>query len=176
MPATADTPLSSQLATMESLIAAGDAFQAWVEAADETEAKESIFPVGVLPADGRASFTKEELSGMRPFAVVDFDKADGGFQFPNIAQGQFSPKGRILLFFEDNVLAEDKRNLKEATYAFLNQVGAVISEMLENAETGPYHVIRGYSLRSGPRRATPEEAATRGDHMIVILSLDVGLE
>lgn len=176
MPIDPTGPLSEQLAAVEALLAATPAWQAWVgHAGDPDAARESVYVVGMMPADGAAAFTADELIEMRPFAVVDFDTSGQGFAFPSLALGQYPANGRILLSFEDNVPDEDRREMKDVAYDFLNHAGAVLAGMLATAVDGPHPVIQSANVRLGPRRASLQEAETKGDHMLLVVTLEVGL-
>jgi hypothetical protein len=136
MPVTASGIVSLPLENLRILVANCDAFQTWTESADVATAKTRLHLIAPLAEDGR-KFTAEELASLRPFAVIDEWRAPGGRQgggswvMDRHALGGYTPSGKLILTFEDAVADEDKDNHDEARLQFMNQLGAVLNEMLD---------------------------------------------
>ncbi|HEX8914416.1 MAG TPA: hypothetical protein VF796_18860 [Humisphaera sp.] len=175
MPVAAEGPIAVHVAAVRELIAASATWRAWVGAASAADAAMSVYPVGLPPPPGRASFSREDLRELRPFAVVNVGGRGEQFAFRRAALGQFVPGGTVLVGFEDEVLVEDGRNFADHTYEFLNRVGAVVAEALEAGEGGGFPVIQAARV-SSPYRAKPEEVAARGDYLACGVAFDFGLD
>lgn len=175
MPVTPTGPISEPLAAVETLLSNSATFQTWTGAADAAAALNHIHVIGLpTPAENRPSYSAAELSELRPMAVLNYDVAEP-WAYEGIAQGQYTPSGRVLIALEADVDSADARNFKEAAYTFLNAVGKIIEEMAEASEGGGYPVVQRVRLRMQPRRSEEKERPAKGDYLVTIIGVEFGL-
>lgn len=150
MPVTPTGILSEPLASLRDALAACPAFQAWVGAVDTETANGSIHLL-VAPE-----------SGPYPLAIVDFGDT-ARERYTTLSGGSWvlrSGSDLILLF-----RAEASGDEPDATFTFLNALGAVMKEL--EASAGNYAAgtpgLTAIELVMPPVRTVEEKRNTEGD-------------
>jgi hypothetical protein len=174
MPVAAESPIAVHVAAVRTLISKSATWRAWTGKATEEEAIRSIYPIGLPPPPDQQEFTADDLRELRPFALVNLGFRQP-FTFRRGALKQYLPSGVIIAGFEDEIPAEDRDNFDDHTFHFLNRLGTVIEEVLDEAESGGYPVIQEVRVLPA-RRAEPEEIPARGDFIVAAVEFDFGLE
>jgi len=152
--------LSQPLEKIAELIANVGAFQAWVDADDASEAKESIFLCGL-----------ESGESARPFVAVHLH------EFKSVAIGggggsTFSDTGSAMLVFENTIDETNSESIQDAFLSFLNDVGAVINGMKNLSNVNAYLPIRSISKHSGPSCASDAEANVSENYIQIAFILE----
>jgi len=149
--------MSLPLANLEIIIANSSAFQAWAGAADDVAAKDNIHLVNVPDA-----------VLVRPFALVGFaDK----WKAQKTAEFFHEKRGELFLMFESDVLLANQASEADAVFAFMNVVGAVISEVLALAGTNGFLNVTEVEMTTNPMRITDEDAQMLDDYYTVEFSV-----
>lgn len=142
----AQTPsgiMSLPLAHLQTLIAASATFQSWVGAADAAAAKNSIHLINV-----------PDTVLTRPFALIGFGEK---WKAQKTAEFFHDKRGELFLVFEADVAEIDQASEADAVFAFMNQVGAVISHMLSMAGNNGYLNVIEAEMLAPPVRITSED-------------------
>jgi hypothetical protein len=180
MPVDPTGPLSLPLANLRTMVADCAAFQDWVEAANATEALDSIFLVGLpAPLNGH-EYTRAELEGLRPCCVIDFfDPSGRGMRQitqNSLAIATFAESGMLALDFLDDVAPADAQGgFEDAKLRFMNNAGGVLEHLQELSGQGGYMHLHQVEIALGPRRTSIEGQATRGDAWLLRLAITWGL-
>jgi len=140
--------LSEPLGYLRDTIAASTAFQAWVGAADAAEAKESIYPVAARVAS-------------MPYCVIDWAENWARIADAGGTRNHFAGGGDLVMTFQAAIA--DGLGEADAAWTFMNNVGAVISDMEKLAGTDPYLNITEISKENGPVRPTEDEVQSATD-------------
>jgi len=146
---------STVLDTFRTTLATSDTFQTWVGVETVAAAKARIYPV-------------KETAGnyTLPCAVIDVGPIDRN----PIAVGISEQRGSIEVLFMASVDSEHDDD--DAAYAFLNQTGAVISDVEALVGTGGYTNITGVRRPEKPQRTSEDEAAPLGDAYLAQYTVD----
>jgi hypothetical protein len=183
MPVSPTGPISLPLSHLRVLLADCAAFRSWVGAADQAAALARIHLCELPPpAAAGPGYTDDELVALRPCAVIDLWTSPRGFgdepqswRRLGSPAGPFAEAGKLALNLIDNVAAGDADSLVDAKFAFLNDVGATISDLLDLAGTDGYLNVTSVEIYQGPGRADGKMLDTYGDHWLVQLLVHWGL-
>lgn len=183
MPVTPTGPISLPLENLKALLANCAAFRSWVGAADVAAARERIHLCGLpAPAAVGGAYGLDELESLRPFAVIDEfafeDNRPGGDAWVSqrVALGAFVESGRLLVRFEDDVPAEDARDIAAAKLALMNRIGALVTEMRDlGGGDSEYLSIHRITRHHPFERADESQAGTQGDYWQVSYRVDWGI-
>lgn len=155
-------------------LAACAAFRTWCGVDTAEEALARVY-VDDLPADerGLAARSREQLTALRPFALIDTGK-QSGYTRGRVGTGTYVEAGTLAIVLEENVpeeLAGDTANLARR---FKNVLGNVIDELLALAYGAGYLAIDMLTLH-GPVRCTTDDVAGEGDHQFAALEVRHGV-
>lgn len=149
--------ISLPLHYLRQSIAASTTFQTWVGADDAEEALDNIYSVATIV------FT-------RPFAVVDWAKNFKRTKNAGGTRNHFEQSGELAMLFRGSI--DPTHNDSDAAFAFLNTVGAIISEIEELAGVADYLDIVSITLDQGPHRPGEDEAKTSGAFYEVVYRVE----
>lgn len=165
--------LSLPLDNARTLIANSATWQNWVGAADADAAKEHIHIAGPPPPSGEY-FSDAEMNNLWPLCVLALPPDGQGFAVRREGDGTdlvMPQRGMVMAMFEDGVDGENENSPGDAEFAFLNEIGGVLGDMLDLAGTGDgtnqYLWLRGASINRGPMREDINEQE-RPHHWILI--------
>lgn len=158
MPVVPTGIFSLPLFYLRASISESPTFQTWTESANAEEALEHIFPVATESPDF-------------PLCLIDW--ADN-FKRGIVAGGSrnfFKQTGDLTMIFQNAV--DPVHGEADATYDFLNNVGAIISEMEAFAGQAGYLDIQSFALESGPTRPKIEEMESTGrDYFQIVFNVE----
>lgn len=180
MPVTPEGPLSLSLVNLQILVAACPSFQTWTGSADAAEALTRVHLVDIpAPDAGRSEYTVEQLQAMRPLARVNLFETPNGvggqaWQSDRVAESAYSFSCRLVLDFLDNVGEDMVNDTPGAKLSFMNNVGAVIMDMLGLSGTNGYLVIDRIEIFQSIARSDQTLAAAQGDFYRTQLLLQCG--
>jgi len=182
MPVSPTGPISLPLSHLRLLVADCTAFRTWVGAANQAAALAKIhlceLPAPAAPGSG---YTTTELQTLRPCAIVDLWTPIRGYgEQPQAWQmrgegGPFLESGKLTLDFLDDVDVTDAAVLSDAKFRFLNNVGAVVDQMLDLSGSDGYLNANRIEVYQGPGRADERMQETYGDHWRVQLLVQWGV-
>lgn len=143
--------LSIPFSNLQTLLADCATFQAWVDADNATEAKESIHFLAV-DAD----------EATRPFALIS---PDAEWTLTAISSGpDFSDHGALILTLEADISEVNVGNPADEYFEFANAVGGIIDEMSQKARSGAYMMVSSFSFEEAPYRSRKERKNSDGDY------------
>jgi len=131
---------------IQTMIADVDAFRSWVGAADQAEALEHALLAGA-----------DEGDYTRPIALILTTASQVARRFAGGSRDYFDDPGRVLVLFEADVDEVDAGSIEDTYVAFCNDVGPVISGILELAGQEGYPHLRAVPLEHVPQRSDDEE-------------------
>lgn len=148
---------SLHLDALQRMLAASEAFQAWVEAEDATEALAHIHI---------DAFAPDDLEAARPFVLIeDGELADSAFAG---GAGQvFEREASFNIVFDGNALAPSDSlpspTVKDQGFDFRNKVEAILADLELLAGTADYVYIQDirqiYPMtRTNPRKGRNEDS------------------
>lgn len=140
------------------LIADVDEFRTWVGAADQAEALLRVYVAGV-----------DEGSYTRPFALILTGAAPAARRYAGGSRDYHDQSGRVGVLFEDDASGD---TLEDELIAFLNDVGPIVSGILELAGQDGYPHLRSLTMAEAPRRSGEDE---QDDYLQVFFDADWGL-
>ena len=170
MPVTPSGPISLRLEDLRTLLANCPAWRTWTGDATAELAKRHVHLVDIPPAPSAAGYSAADLAELRPFARVDeYEEADrlvGGFVLERVSLGAFMPSGKLVLTFEDEVPQEDANDPAAAKLRFMNNVGAVLKDLVDLGDgEGDYLSVHKVEKLGRIARATEEDVETMGDYL-----------
>jgi hypothetical protein len=142
-PGTATGPLAVPAVKLRQLIAATPEFQAWVGAADATEAEASIHIGGVV-------------SPVRPFVVIRIDAFDA-LRYAGGARSWFLPRGALRVLWEEGIAAENRDGHADAETAFLGGLDTILRAVLDLAGSDDHISLDAFDLIDDPARSADDE-------------------
>lgn len=134
MATTPTGPISLPLGNARSLLAACPTWVTWAGSGNSATALAHVHLVDLpAPADGK-KYTLAEMTGYRPFAIIDL--ADGGLAFSadRSAEVAFERSGRLSLTIESAVATGDVGNDSEIVLKALNNIGGIVSDIIGNLD------------------------------------------
>lgn len=170
-------PISLAEDYLKATLAASATFRTLVEAED-AEAAEASIHNDALPAPAAADgvYTKTELEGYHPYALVDTDP-DGGYQMVFSAVGaggyEYGDSGKLILRLARLVPADTDVAAVERSWK--NTIGQILTEMGDVAGTAGYLAITGMTLVSLDR-FHPDNEPGMGDAQGATVAIDWGAE
>ena len=170
MPISASGPVSLRLEDLRVLLGDCASWKSWTKAATAAAAKRHVHLIDIPSAASRGGYTREELTALRPLARVDEYEEDnrlvGGFVLERHALGAFVPSGKLILTFEDEVPAEDRDDPVAAKLRFMNNIGAVLLDLVDlGGGEGDYLSIHRVEKFGRVARAAEEDVETMGDYL-----------
>lgn len=141
--------LSLPLDYLRNTVAGSSTFQTWTSSISQAAAKAHVHVI----AD-------ETMS--RPLAWVEWAP---GWKAERIGTSAFWANGELRLVFQADVSGES--TLDAQAEELVNNVGAIVSEMLDLAGEATYLDIVGISLIEGPYLPEEDEAKSRGEYMTI---------
>ncbi|MEK6799385.1 MAG: hypothetical protein AABZ12_10500 [Planctomycetota bacterium] len=172
MSTAAESAISLAEEALRLSLADSPAFRTWCGAANQAEALAKIHHEA-LPAPANAdAYTKSEIQGLRPYAIVWTDPEDG-HRRERIAQGVHKDGGTLHLRLVQNYAAGDAPG--EASRKLENDAGKILDDLETNSTTSgvtsAYLVIERMAP-AGPYRCGDDEEVVEGD----FLWMDVRVE
>lgn len=163
---------------LRDLLAELPAWQAWAGVGGANavaRAKARTHAVDLPPPEQGVDreYTPDELTLLRPFAVVD--TMQGGLRLRKIAESQFTQGGSLVLCLEDNISDSDLADPAAAKIKFMNRVGAVIGDLLDYAGVDGRLNVTGVDLLTDVERSSLDEVPTHGERLFVYLKIDYGV-
>ncbi len=150
MPVTPSGIMSLPLAHLRTLVANCSSFQSWTGAANAAAAEAFIHLVN-LPDD----------SLVRPYVLIDFNDK---WKSQKVAEFQFEKRGELYLLFEDDVAVANQASEADAVFDFMNNVGAVLEEMMSLSGQNGYLNLVEIEINDQPERTTSEESEMNEDY------------
>lgn len=149
--------LSLPIDFLRNTVASSSTFQGWTSTANESAAKARVHAVNAA------------ASATAPMAVVGWQPGyvrtkDGGG-----IRNHFTGNGPLFLLFRAGITESDNA---DAEYAFLNKVGAILSEMELVAGTATYLDTESVTLTDGPYRPEENEALGIGDYYEALFAVE----
>jgi len=132
--------LSYAMHWLRQTIADSESFRTWCGAEDQTEALARIHTVVSPPEDG-LQYTEEELSAIRPYAMIWSENADSEKE----ALHTYSSRGQLGVRFVEDVPAAVRGDPEEAGQAFLATMSNIIADMEALAGSAGYLNITNIS-------------------------------
>ena len=169
-----DGSLSLPFDHLRTMISESAEFQSWVGAANPTEAKASIHMLELpAPAD-KQHYTRTELDGLRPFALIGWPRGTG-LHLRRVAGGSdltFLESQPLYVAFEDKL--DSAENVEDNFFTFTNHVGKVMVDMTKLAGTADFLAIKDLTVDDF-WRSDPDEITDNGDFwwLRVLLEWDV---
>jgi len=141
---------------LEALVASSEAFQAWVNVDNATEALARVHVVG------------EDFANVtRPFAVVSWGDEFGASKIAGGSRDYYRYEGSLWLRFESDVEDDDADSLEDAGRSHLATVGEVVSEMLAEAGGPNGHLsVRRLGSAGLPQRNEESITGEEGDFIV----------
>lgn len=167
-------PISLAMENLRSLVAGSATFQAWVNAADATQAKDNVHLVALPLPEDKESYTLEEIQAERPFVIIGLPEDKNAFNSSRVGELAYQHSGRLVIYLEANVPEEIARDPGTVEVWFLNQIGAVISEMQDLSGGAGYLTVHDFNC-SAPQRSGEEELSTGGDFMAILVEIEWGV-
>ncbi len=133
-----------QLLNLKNLIANGSNFQTWTGAANSTAAKAFIHYFDA-PAATTGNFCEiwpgEDWSLRRNSELY------------------FSDAGTVAVMFRSDIADADEpeTELADAALTFMNSIGGIVDDMMNDADTSGLMVLQEINLDFGPQRSWPQE-------------------
>lgn len=124
--------LSEPISTLIDMIAETPSWQAWTNTTNPTDAAARIFMTA--PDSSIVPDESVDIIDM-PFCLVRWQ----AFDFHAIAGGTgllFAPRHQLRLIVEDEILDDDRNTTSGPAYLFLNNLGSLISDLMEIAGEG----------------------------------------
>jgi hypothetical protein len=123
--------LSIPMGALEALLSNSGNWQTWTSAANAAAALAFIHQEGVTYPASNDEYTAAELSGLRPFALIDTDPEDGftGVRIGSGPRHAWQNAGSLILVLEDDIASSDKDLFEDAGRKFKNNVGGVIDDI-----------------------------------------------
>lgn len=149
--------LSKPMHYLRRTVAASETFQAWTGTASRSQALERVH---LVKADGAATL---------PLAVVGRVKVFDREQIATGTRNIFEQHDDLGLILRAPV--DDEHTDADASYAFLNELGALLTDMEELTGTAKYLDFHRVELEDGPYRPGEDEAATIGDFYEVMFRI-----
>lgn len=172
---TASGRIALVLENMRSLLAVSATFQTLRNAANATDAKVGIHLVSLPePVDGHV-YTLEELQAYRPFALIDFPDDGESFNSSRIAETAYQDSGRLVMMLEAEVPDALAKRPADAKIWFLNQVGAILTEMMAYSGDAGYLTVHTFRILRGPERSRDDVLSAEGDFFQVLLEIEWGV-
>lgn len=156
-------------------LAACASWQAAVGTDNAETAINRIYHDALPPAASGEEYTREELEGLRPFALVWTD-SEGGFTKPAIGAGTgraFGERGRIVIRIEAGIPEEIAHNPAKIEIRFKNLIGCILDELGDLARRENFLDIESMTL-TGPMRSDADAVETQGDFQLADISIDWG--
>lgn len=146
-------------------LAACATFQTLVDAADATEALESIHFAGLPPPANGDTYSLAEFTEYCPYAVIWTDY-EGGFSMHAVARSdgvlQYVESGRLKIEIVRQIPAAIANDRAEVEVTLRNIVGAICEELA--AQSGVAAAFEFMELEAtGPYRFKPDRTPTEGD-------------
>ena len=174
MPLSPTGPISLALENYRDLLKQSATWQAWVGATTgtteekETAAKASTYLVDLpVPEAGiERAYTRDELSQLRPFSIVDTydDPSEPSLVATQYSQDMFHATQRMMACFEADVPEDYATDPQNAKLAFLNNLGGVLSDLAALAgRDANLVIVRINILPPGVMRTAEEDVPTYGD-------------
>lgn len=148
---------SLPLVRLQSLLANCAAFQTWTNTLNATDAAARVHLVeAALEGDNAVDF---------PCAVI-WQGDDFGLQvIAGGARNHFADSGSLILWLEAEVPAEYESDPRNAQLHFMNDVGAILLDMMELAGSDDYLNIVGMDLTFGPAESDERKKQSLGQRM-----------
>ncbi len=173
--------------TLAATLAACTQWQDDTDSASASEALESIYFDALPPSDDRNAFTAEELTELRPYAIISTDPYSEGWGASRIAAECWDDFGVLFLTFEYNTPEEYLADNQGLMRWFKNKLGRIIhpqhasfTGLTDLAFTAGYlaaNSIRFLRDRDTPAigRSSEEIIETHGDFVIATFSVQWGV-
>ena len=146
--------MSLPISYLREMIANSSSFRTWTGTADVTEAKTRI----------HVSRTPE--SATKPLAVIGFAS---DWSRRQEEQGVFFQENGLELMFQASFSSSDSEI--DSAYEFMNNVGAVMTDLEESVGTAGFLNMVEWSIEEGPERPEINEEQTAGYTYTVILRI-----
>lgn len=128
------------------------------------------------PPDKAQAYTAEQLAALRPLVVIYSDE-DTGLVFDHQSHGQvgfgYANSGTIKGYLEMAVAPEHADDPQHAIRLFENQIGQVITELLQLAGAAGYLAISN-SRFTGPLRNHEDLRSEEGDYLQLLFTFEWG--
>jgi hypothetical protein len=159
--------------TLRTTLAACDAFQSFVDAADADAALLRIHEDGVLPPDDMKEFRVEELNALRPYAIIWTET----IRFDADAFGvgnEFGGSGSMLIHLAENAPDGVTQASIEVTHQMTNDLGDIMDDLMDLAGTPGYLDITAMTPKELPGWGGEADAAGQGLYIAADLAVDWG--
>jgi hypothetical protein len=170
-------PIAGAQDALRLTLAACPTWQALCDASDATEALRRVHTVGLPPPIDGSEYSLDELTALRPFAIVATSKQRGFLARADAAYG-FNHSGRLDVQIEMGIRDELLADPDEAEREFLNTLGQIVTELCEQCSGLDTHLsaLQSIELASGPFREHPTEKPAKGESYWAILEIAWGVE
>jgi hypothetical protein len=126
------------------------------------------------PDNGRATYSKDELVGLRPLAIVWTDE-NAGYTRTRVGTGCYAESGILNVQIEANVEPADADDPQQLMRKIKNDIGVLVSE-LDALAYEPGYIAANVIQARGPWRCERKAATQEGDHVLAFLSLAWGAD
>ena len=143
---------SIQLSILRTMISQSTSFQAWTGTANAAAALARIY------------FEAQDNSDVvRPFALVFMGNEYVQQSIAGGASTVFQPTGQLVMMLEDDVAAENADSHADAYFAFSNELGGLIEDLMDLSNTDSLLSFESIALTGGPSRTEKNDRVSLGD-------------
>lgn len=145
---------SLPLTRLQTLIAASDAFQTWTGTANATEAAARVHLIEApLVGDNAVNFPCVTIW---PGDAHELRRVAGG------ARNHFIDAGSVIAWFEAAITADYQNDPRNAHLEFMNNVGAVLEDLIALAGSDTYLNVTEIGLDYGPSETDERLRESKG--------------
>lgn len=150
------------------------AFQSWCGASSAANARGRIHLEALPPPANKEEFTVDELHAHRPYAILSTSSFGYRYESRSNDSFDFSRRGRIELYFEEDVLAEISGQNAEVMLRFYNNIGAILDQLCDRAGQAGFLAFTEIEMGAAAYRTHQNQYETEGD--MIALSVTLGWE
>jgi hypothetical protein len=143
---------SIQLSILRTMISQSTSFQTWTGTANATAALARIY-----------FEAQDDASIARPFSLVFMGNEYVQQSIAGGASQVFQPSGQLVMMFEDAVAPGNAGSEADSYFAFANEIGDVIDDLLALGGTDSLLSFESIALTGGPSRSEKNDKVSLGD-------------
>jgi hypothetical protein len=144
---------SIQLSILRTMISQSSSFQTWTGTANAAAALARIY-----------FEAQDDSSVVRPFALVFMGNEYVQQSIAGGASQVFQPSGQLVMMLEDAVAPGNAASHADAYFAFANELGDLIEDLMALGGTDSLLSFESIALTGGPGRTEKNDRVSLGDN------------